>query len=109
LKKVALAIGLFGIVAANARADEPISYAEGGALMATYKCSSCHAPDSPLHGPSLRAMAKKYASDPNAQGELETRVLNGSAGIWGTNSVMPPSVVPQHDLHILIEWILSLR
>lgn len=109
MKQLAAAVGLIWAMAATARADEPISYEEGGALMARYKCSACHAPDSPLHGPSLRAIAKKYASDPTAQGELETRVLNGSAGVWGTNSVMPPSDIPQPELHTLIEWILSLR
>jgi hypothetical protein len=35
--------------------------------------------------------------------------LNGSAGLWGTDSAMAPSEVPQADLHTLIEWILSLR
>jgi cytochrome c len=109
MKALVAAIGLSWLLGAPARADEPISYTQGGALMTKYQCASCHAPDSMLHGPSLRAMAKKYASDPTAQGELETKVLNGSAGVWGTNSVMPPSEVPQADVHKLIEWILSLR
>jgi cytochrome c len=100
-----LCIGLL----VSAAADEPISYSQGNALMARYKCTSCHALDKSSAGPSLRAIARKYASDPTAQGELETMVLNGSAGVWGDDSAMPPSSVPQGDLHTVVEWILSLK
>jgi cytochrome c551/c552 len=90
-------------------ADEPIPYAKGDALLVRYKCDSCHQAYTSAHGPSLRDIAARYAADPDAQGELETMVLNGSAGVWGTDSAMAPSDVPQADLHTLIEWILSLR
>ena len=95
--------------APDALADEPIQYSRGNTLLVRYKCDSCHQAYTAAHGPSLRDIAAKYASDPDAQGELETRVLNGSAGVWGTDSAMAPSEVPQPDLHTLIEWILSLR
>jgi cytochrome c len=93
----------------SAAADEPISYSQGNALMVHYKCASCHALDRASAGPSLRAIARKYASDPTAQGELETMVLNGSAGVWGDDSAMPPTQVPEADLHTVVAWILSLK
>jgi cytochrome c551/c552 len=91
---------------AVAAADEPISNATGTKLMAKYNCQSCHSVDTSLAGPSLRAIAKKYASDPSARDELEASVLNGSSGAWGQNT-MPPNDVPDGDLKALIEWILS--
>jgi cytochrome c551/c552 len=93
---------------AVAAADEPIGDATGMKLMAKYNCQSCHLMDKSPAGPSLRAIAKKYASDPSARDELEASVLNGSSGAWGQNT-MPPNDVPDADLKALIEWILSLR
>jgi cytochrome c551/c552 len=91
---------------AVAAADEPISNATGTKLMAKYNCQSCHSMDNSPTGPGLRAIAKKYASDPSAIDELEASVLNGSSGAWGQNT-MPPNDVPDADLKALIEWILS--
>jgi cytochrome c551/c552 len=56
----------------------------------------------------LRAIARRYASDPNASGELEAAMRNGSSGAWGA-SAMAAVDVPAADLTPLIEWILSLR
>jgi cytochrome c len=97
------------LAAVAVMADEPIPYAQGNALLARYKCDSCHDAYSTLKGPSLNAIARKYSTDPTAQTELETMVVNGSSGVWGTNSAMAPSDVPASDLHPLVEWILSLR
>ena len=93
---------------AVAVADEPISDAQGAQLMAKYNCQSCHTMDkSSLSGPALRDIAKKYASDPQAIGDLEASVINGSSGAWGDNA-MPPNNVPDTDLRALINWILQL-
>ena len=59
-------------------------------------------------GPSFRAIAKRYASDPNAQSELETTVRNGSTGAWGPTP-MPGVDVPERDLKRLVAFILSLK
>jgi cytochrome c len=102
-------LSTMAVMSTAAWADEPIPYAQGNALMVRYKCDSCHDAYSTLKAPSLNAIARKYATDPTAQGELEAMVVNGSSGVWGTNSGMPPSDVPAADLHELVEWILSLR
>ena len=100
---------LFLSISSMAVADEPIPYDQGNRLLTRYHCQSCHAPYTTLRGPSLSAIAHKYASDPTASGELEANVLNGSSGVWGTESAMPPNTVPAADLHVLVEWILSFR
>ena len=91
-----------------ARADEPVGYVEGTRLLARYHCNACHTIDEPRSGPALRAIARRYASDPNASGELEAAMRNGSSGAWGA-SAMAAVDVPAADLTPLIEWILSLR
>jgi cytochrome c len=90
-----------------ARAAEP-GFGEGAKLANKYNCRSCHLLDKPSAGPSFRAIAKRYASDPNAQGEIETTVRNGSSGAWGTTP-MPGVAVPERDLKRLVAFILSLK
>jgi cytochrome c len=95
------------LAAAAAQADEPVGYQQGLRLMQKYHCQQCHAIDKHLSGPSLRAVAKRYASDPNARNEVGTNILNGSTGAWGPVP-MAPVQVSQEDLRPLVDWILSL-
>jgi cytochrome c len=89
-------------------ADEVISNARANQLLVKYNCQTCHSMNaSSLPGPSYPDIAKKYASDPQAIGDLETSVVNGSSGTWG-NSAMPSINIPNKDLKALIVWILQL-
>ena len=107
MKPLAFAV-LFSVLSlACARAEEP-GFAEGTKLTHKYNCQSCHLLDKPSAGPSFRAIAKRYASDPNAQGELETTIRNGSIGAWGSTP-MAGVKVPERDLKRLVEFILSLK
>ena len=96
------------ICGSAAPADEVISDARARQLLSKYSCQTCHSVgESLLPGPSYREIAKKYASDPQADGDLEASVLNGSSGTWGDNA-MPSSEVSQKDLKAIIVWILQL-
>jgi cytochrome c len=97
-----------GMAVASALADEPLTYGQGFDLLTKYNCQTCHALDKNLSGPSLRAIAKKYASDPNAVNDLEASVVNGSTGVWGPIP-MPPTAVPAGDLKRLLKWTLTLN
>jgi cytochrome c len=91
-----------------AGADEVISNAKAAKLLAKYNCQTCHTlGTSSLPGPSYLDIAKRYASDPQAIGDLETSVVNGSSGTWGSNA-MPPTDIPNTDLQAVIVWILQL-
>jgi cytochrome c len=95
-------------VVSVAGADEVISNAKAAKLLAKYNCQTCHTVrTSSLPGPSYLDIAKKYASDPQAIGDLETSVVNGSSGTWGSNA-MPPIDIPSADLQAVIVWILQL-
>jgi cytochrome c len=99
-----MAMGLLTV----ASADEVISDSTAAQLLAKYNCQACHSIyGSSLPGPSFRRIAKKYASDPQAVGDLEASVTNGSSGAWG-DSEMPSNDVPDDDLQALIVWILQL-
>ena len=106
MKMLLHALLLAPLMVAVASADEPISNATGNGLMAKYNCQSCHLLDSPASGPSLRSIAKKYASDSEAKLELQSSILNGSSGAWGSNT-MPAFDIPQENLKKLVEWILA--
>jgi cytochrome c len=100
--------GLVSASAPTARADEPVSYETGDSLLAKYHCDLCHRAYDPANGPSLHAIAEKYASDPHARDNVAISVLNGSVGAWGPIP-MPGYPVPESDLRPLVEWILSLE
>jgi cytochrome c len=109
MKPLALApvIALLVLVLASARAAEP-GFAEGSQLIGKYRCQQCHSDDKPGVGPSFRAIAKRYASDPNAPSELQTNIKNGSTGAWGPTP-MAGVEVPDRDLKRLVAFILSLK
>ncbi|HEX4153413.1 MAG TPA: c-type cytochrome [Steroidobacteraceae bacterium] len=106
----ALLIGLVVAATGTVFADEPVGFQEGMQLFTQYKCQRCHSVDKDMAGPSLRSIAKKYASDPHARDVLGTSILNGEIGKWDDSPVpMPPTKVQHSDLRPLVNWILSLN
>jgi cytochrome c len=96
------------LAATLAHADEPVGDQTGLKLAKKYNCQQCHTIEKGLAGPSYSAIAKRYASDPNARAEVAANILNGSTGAWGP---VPMAGVPvsQKDLKPLVDWILSLN
>jgi len=102
---VAIMLGLGGVT----RSGEPVDFSVGKGLLDKYRCQSCHQPyEAGNAGPSLHAIAQKYADDPHAREDLADAVVNGSAGAWG-DVAMTGYDVPPSDLHQLVDWILSLQ
>jgi cytochrome c len=96
------------LTATAALADEPVGDQTGLKLVQKYNCQQCHTIDKSQAGPSFSAIAKRYASDPNARNEVAANILNGSTGAWGPVP-MAPVAVPKGDLRRLVDWILSLN
>jgi len=107
MKPLAFAPLIALLIIAAARAAEP-GFGEGSRLITKYHCQQCHSDYKPGIGPSFHAVAKRYASDPNASGELQTTIRNGSMGAWGPTP-MAGVDVPQADLKRLVAFILSLK
>jgi cytochrome c len=72
-------------------------------------CSGCHAIDRKVVGPSYKAIAARYQSQPRAQmiDTLATKIRLGGGGVWGV-VVMPGNTkISEADAKKLAEWILD--
>ena len=85
-----------------------VNAAKAERLAAKYNCLICHAVDKKVIGPSYKDVAWKYATDKSAVEKLEHKVKTGGSGVWGAVP-MPPNNVPDADIKVLVEWVLSLK
>jgi cytochrome c len=72
-------------------------------------CSGCHAMDRKVVGPSYKAIATRYQTQPRAQmvDTLTTKIRLGGGGVWGV-VVMPANTkISEADAKKLAEWILD--
>jgi cytochrome c len=72
-------------------------------------CMGCHAIDRKVVGPSYKAIATRYQSQPRAQmvATLANKIRLGSSGAWGV-VVMPANTkISEADAKKLAEWILN--
>ena len=72
-------------------------------------CSGCHAMDRKVVGPSYKAIATRYQSQPRAQmvDALASKIRLGGGGVWGV-VVMPANTkISEADARKLAEWILD--
>jgi cytochrome c len=72
-------------------------------------CSGCHAMDRKVVGPSYKAIATRYQSQPRTQmvDTLATKIRLGGGGVWGV-VVMPANTkISEADAKKLAEWILD--
>ena len=72
-------------------------------------CMGCHAMDRKVVGPSYKAIATRYQSQPRAQmvDTLAKKIRLGGGGAWGV-VVMPANTkISEADAKKLAEWILD--
>lgn len=76
------------------------------------QCLKCHQMDKSTIGPSILAIADRYAGNPKAFDMLVSRVKSGGWGHWG-DTMMPPRseyITPSDDEAAeLVRWILEQR
>jgi cytochrome c len=72
-------------------------------------CHACHAVDGAITGPSLKAVAQKYASDRAAADKLTTRILKGGVGVWGPVPMPANPQLNDTEARRLAVWILGLK
>lgn len=68
-------------------------------------CSSCHAVNDAMAGPSLKAIAKRYKGK-NVTAELATRIREGSSGRWG-DLPHPAVAVTPTEATLMARWVLA--
>lgn len=70
-------------------------------------CTSCHAVDKKMMGPSFKEIAAKHKGDKGAEAKLVEAIKNGSKGVYG-KIPMPAQAKAAADAPALSKWILSL-
>ena len=77
-------------------------------LASSKNCLSCHAAEKKIIGPSIKAIAEKYASADAAKLEqLAKKVREGGVGVWGAipMSANPQVSVPESES--LVKWFVN--
>jgi cytochrome c len=98
----------FSAVAISAAAGS--SNAQNGEkLISGSDCSGCHELDSQVVGPSWRAIAKRYRSQPGNTAKLAARIREGGAGKWGDVAMTPHPDLTDAQARQMVNWILSLN
>ena len=85
----------------------PFTAQGSGALAKTHGCTACHAAAGQLVGPAFRAVAEKYAGQPDAAAALARKIRAGGAGVWGDMAMPPQPGVPEADAKKLAVWVLA--
>ena len=74
-----------------------------------YACTSCHADDKKLVGPSYKEVAAKYKADKDAVKKLSEKVRKGGAGVWG-QIPMPGNPTPTDaEIKTMVEAVLKTK
>jgi cytochrome c len=81
----------------------------GETLIKQGDCTSCHALDRKVVGPSYSDVAKRYAGQSDAVEKLSRRIREGGAGSWGDVPMTPHPSLTDKQLSEIAKWILSLN
>ncbi|WP_247237593.1 PQQ-dependent sugar dehydrogenase [Telluribacter sp. SYSU D00476] len=88
---------------------EDVKYLQTRKLYETLNCKACHTLETKSIGPALKEVAKKYATQKNAQTLLADKIIAGGSGTWGSYPMPPhPDLSREQSLEIT-EYILSLN
>ena len=72
-------------------------------------CLGCHAMDKPQIGPSFKAVAQRYAGQPDAVARLADKIMHGGKGVWGAVPMPANPKVTADEARRLAEWVLTLK
>jgi cytochrome c len=82
------------------------------ALAQAKNCTSCHAVDKKMVGPSYKDVAAKYAGNKDAAAMLAEKIQKGSTPGKGNWGVIPMPANPQvnaADAAKLAAWVLTVK
>ena len=79
------------------------------ALATAKNCTSCHAVDKKVLGPSYKEVATKYAGQADAVEKLSGKIMKGGAGAWGPVPMPANAQVNADEAKKLVTWILTLK
>jgi cytochrome c len=97
------------IIAAVAFAASAQNSQNGEKLVSGSDCSSCHALDSQVVGPSWKAIAKRYTGQAGSTPKLALKIREGGAGKWGDVAMTAHPELTDAQCRQMVGWILSLK
>ncbi len=72
-------------------------------------CLGCHAIDKSQIGPSFKAVAQRYAGQPDAVVKLAGKIQNGGKGVWGAVPMPANPKLTADEARRLAEWVLTVK
>lgn len=90
-------------------AEPKLSTNSGESLFKANGCVACHAVDAKKLGPSVVAVAQKYANKPDSKDYLAGKIKGGSSGVWGDMPMPAQGHLSDEDLSALSAWFLSKK
>jgi cytochrome c len=70
-------------------------------------CLACHAADKKIVGPAYQDVAKKYASQADAEATVAKNIKAGGSGKWGPIPMPPQAQLSDADAKSLATWVLG--
>lgn len=102
--------GVLTVVQAPETAVAPkVSMHSGESLFNANGCVACHGVENKKLGPSVVAVANKYADKADANAYLAGKIKAGSSGVWGDIPMPAQSHLSEEDLKALSDWFLSRK
>ncbi len=81
-------------------------FSRGRALFYSYNCSSCHAPDRRVVGPSFLEISKRYGTSEKAIEKVAKLIIKPNPSNWPGMAYMPPFNIPWEDAKELARYVL---
>lgn len=81
----------------------------GGHLIASNDCLTCHKVDEQSVGPSYKDIAAKYELNQGNIENLAHKIIKGGKGLWGEAEMTPHPNLPYPQANEMARYILSLR
>lgn len=102
--------GMVTVAQANGKTVAPRSSKNSGeSLFSANGCVACHGVNNKKLGPSVVAVASKYADKADAKAYLAGKIKAGSSGVWGEIPMPAQSHLSEEDLSALSQWFLSKK
>lgn len=80
----------------------------GKSLIAASDCAGCHQEEVASTGPAYVQVARKYRDDPQAEGYLAERIVQGGSGVWGERAMAAHPDLGEAQARQMARYILSL-
>ncbi|SNZ02444.1 Cytochrome c551/c552 [Persephonella hydrogeniphila] len=79
---------------------------DGKELFHKYNCSSCHAPDRRVVGPSFSEISKRYGQSERAIEKVAKLIIKPKPENWPGMAYMPPFDIPFEEAKALARYVL---